>query len=87
MNGSLININDYDLDTSKQTLRSLQNCLTKIESKQLRISLNIVVDMAYHAICMNYCKVDALAHNENVKANMKLLNWMRHQIKYEENSK
>lgn len=87
MNGSLIDVDAFDIETSKQTLRSIQSCLNQIESKQLRTMLNIVIDMAYHAVCMDHCKVDALAHNENIKANMKMLNCMRHMIKYQEKSK
>jgi len=82
MNGEQIDIGAQDIDTSKETLLYLREELHYIKSKQTRLALNLVVDIAYHAICAMQGNVDTLAHKENIKADMKILNCMRHVKSY-----
>lgn len=65
---------ELGLDESIETLLAVKEKLWSIKDKNLRTSLILLHDIAFHCVHVHLSENDRLAHVENIKANIKMLN-------------
>jgi len=66
---------DIDTNKTKDTLLSMREKISDLTDRQLRSALHLLIDIAYHvALAQDKGETDIIAHTENIKANIKMLN-------------
>lgn len=68
---------DLDLNESMETILTVKEKLYTIKDKELRTSILLMIDIVHH-MHIHLSEDDRLAHVENVKANIKMLNHWVH---------